>query len=284
MSTLITGGSGFIASNLFPKLDDYLLLDIVEPKATLSNFIKKNFSENFSLSKDVKTVVHLGALSGLQNCADDPILAHDTNVLGTKNILELCRKNDAKIIFASSFAVYGYPNTYSLTKTAGEWLCHQYHETYGLDFSILRFANVYGENYHIKPMLNVVHTFIENMLNDEPLLIHGDGEQTRDFVYVQDLTDHIVELIKKPQFGTFDLCTNIQNSINTFAEIITDIGSKYDLKQSKIEHVSTPSFRKETVQLLDKYLGSCLQCQTDLKTGLKNTFDYALKYKNNLSP
>ena len=263
MTSLITGGSGFVSSNLIPKIDDAILLDIRKPFLSGKEFINQDISVEFDIEDDLESVVHLAALSGLQACNEDPDQAYKTNVLGTKNVLELCRKKDAKIIFASSFAVYGFPNTYSLTKTAGEWLCQQYGEKYGLKYSILRFANVYGENYHAKPVWNVVHTFIQNIVDgNTSLLIHGDGNQTRDFVYVQDLVEKILNEITSKVSGVFDVCTTIQYSINSFADTIADIANKNNLSKPKIEHGPTPSFRKETIQLLDKYMATPLQCET----------------------
>ena len=281
MVSLITGGSGFVSSNLLQKMPDALLLDIREPFIDKKKFVNQDISVEFDIEDDLESVVHLAALSGLQACNEDPDQAYKTNVLGTKNVLELCRKKDAKIIFASSFAVYGFPNVYSLTKTAGEWLCQQYGEKYGLKYSILRFANLYGENYHAKPVWNVVHTFIQNIVDGNPsLLIHGDGDQTRDFVYVQDLVEKILNEIKSKNSGVFDVCTTIQNSINSFANAIVDVATKNNLSKPKIEYGPTPSFRKETIQLLDKYLATPLECKTRLDVGLANTFDYAIKYNS----
>lgn len=281
MTTLITGGSGFVSSNLIPKIDDTILLDIREPFISGKEFINQDISKIFDVDHDLDNVIHLAALSGLQSCAEDPDQAYKTNVLGTKNVLELCRKKDAKIIFASSFAVYGFPNTYSLTKTAGEWLCQQYGEKYGIKYSILRFANLYGENYHAKPVWNVVHTFIQNIIDGNPsLLIHGDGNQTRDFVYVQDLVEKILNELKSKNSGVFDVCTTIQNSINSFADTIVDVANKNNLSKPKIKFGPTPSFRKETIQLLDKYMATPLQCQTPLDVGLMNTFHYAINHNS----
>jgi UDP-glucose 4-epimerase len=281
MTSLITGGSGFVSANLVQKLSDAIILDIREPFISTKKFVSQDISEKFDLNENLDNVIHLAALSGLQACAEDPDQAYKTNVLGTKNVLELCRKKDAKIIFASSFAVYGFPNIYSLTKTAGEWLCQQYHEKYGIKYSILRFANVYGENYHAKPIWNVVHTFIQNIIDgNSKLLIHGTGEQTRDFVYVQDLVNKIIDETKSEKNGVFDVCTKIQNSINTFAKTIIKTGIRNGFPEPKIEYGSTPSFRKETIQLLDKYLATPLECKTSLQVGLENTFQYAIKNKS----
>ena len=281
MTSLITGGSGFVASNLIQKLDDAILLDIREPFIPNKKFVNQDLISEFDIAENINSVIHLAALSGLQACAEDPDLAYKTNVLGTQNVLELCRKKDAKIIFASSFAVYGFPNVYSLTKTAGEWLCQQYSEKYGIKYSILRFANVYGENYHAKPVWNVVHTFIENIVKgNSSLLIHGTGEQTRDFVYIRDLVEKILGEIKSEKSGVFDVCTTIQNSVNSFAKTIVKTAIKNNLPEPKIEYGPTPSFRKETIHLLDKYLATPLECKTSLEVGLENTFQYSIKHKS----
>jgi len=196
--------------------------------------------------------------------------------MGTKQILEFCRKKNAKIILASSFAVYGFPNIYALTKQAGEWLCQEYAKKYGTRYTILRFANIYGENFHVKKTRNVVHLFIENLLKSKPLTIFGSGEQTRDFVYVQDLVDCILKSINSDKSEILDVCTGKQTSINYLAESLIETGKKHNLTKFEKNYQPTPPFRKEAIKLIQEPTVEKMCCRTTLEEGLSNTFQYAV--------
>jgi UDP-glucose 4-epimerase len=133
---------------------------------------------------------------------ENPLEDFETNARGTLNVLEKARKDDARVVFASSAAVYGNPtkfptpetygfnpfSCYGLSKVVGEEYCQMYTTQYGLDITILRFANVYGSRCH-----GVIHDFIDKLhKNPAKLEIIGTGLQARDFVHVSDVVDAVI--------------------------------------------------------------------------------------------
>jgi UDP-glucose 4-epimerase len=138
---------------------------------------------------------------------ENPLVDFETNAKGTLHVLEKARKDDAKVVFASSAAVYGNPTVfptpesygfhpfscYGLSKVVGEEYCQMYKEQYGLDIVITRFANVYGLRCH-----GVIHDFLEKLAADpNKLVIIGTGKQCRDFVHVSDVVKALVLLGSK---------------------------------------------------------------------------------------
>jgi UDP-glucose 4-epimerase len=135
---------------------------------------------------------------------ENPIDDFDTNAKGTLCVLEKARKDDAKVIFASSAAVYGNPTVfptpenygfhpfscYGLSKVVGEQYCQMYREQYGLNITITRFANVYGPRCH-----GVIHDFLQKITkNPNKLEIIGTGKQCRDFIHVTDVVDALIKI------------------------------------------------------------------------------------------
>ncbi len=135
---------------------------------------------------------------------ENPLIDFETNAKGTLCVLEKARKDDAKLVFASSAAVYGNPtqlptsedygfhpfSCYGLSKVVGEEYCQMYREQYGLDIVITRFANVYGLRCH-----GVIHDFLDKLAADpNKLVIIGTGQQSRDFVHVSDVVDLLVKV------------------------------------------------------------------------------------------
>lgn len=150
-------------------------------------------------------MVHLAAVSGLENCRRNPDGAVLTNVLGTRNVLEAARKFDIqRVVFTSSAAVYGMPvttpvgedhplrpmNLYGVTKLAGESLMRAYYDVYGLETVVLRLRNVYGVGVFTR-WRTVVPRFVRQAMEGKPLTVYGDGWQTRDFVHVLDVVEAI---------------------------------------------------------------------------------------------
>jgi UDP-glucose 4-epimerase len=133
---------------------------------------------------------------------ENPLIDFETNAKGTVQVLEKARKDDAKLVFASSAAVYGNPTVfptsedygfhpfscYGLSKVVGEEYCEMYVNQYGLDITVLRFANVYGLRCH-----GVIHDFLDKIsANPNKLEIIGTGLQSRDFVHVSDVVNALV--------------------------------------------------------------------------------------------
>jgi UDP-glucose 4-epimerase len=217
---LVTGGAGFIGYHLCKKLSDLTAnLTIYDnlSSGTMQNvkdvpgarFVKGDILDISTLCSQPKQdlIYHLAAQVVVGYSMENPLVDFETNAKGTLHVLEKARKDDAKVIFASSAAVYGNPTVfptsesygfhpfscYGLSKVVGEEYCQMYKEQYGLDIAITRFANVYGLRCH-----GVIHDFLEKLAkNPDKLEIIGTGKQCRDFVHVSDVVEALVLLGKK---------------------------------------------------------------------------------------
>ena len=220
---LVTGGAGFIGSNLV----EYLLDNSDWSIKVLDNLSNGDFSRVRSLNNfegdrvefvegDIRDedlvmdvvsgcsyVVNLAAQVGVMPSIEDPLEDAEINVFGVLNLLEACRKNGVnRFIHASSAAPVGESempihekrlpkplSPYGASKLSGEAYCNAYQESYNLNTAALRFSNVYGP--HSKHKESVVHLFIKQILNNEEIVIYGDGEQTRDYIHVKDICQGI---------------------------------------------------------------------------------------------
>jgi UDP-glucose 4-epimerase len=212
----VTGGAGFIGYHLCNKLstltDDLTIYDNLSsgkmenvkdnPKA---KFVEGDILDVKKLCNQPKAdlIYHLAAQVVVPYSMENPLIDFEINAKGTLCVLEKARKDDAKLVFASSAAIYGNPtqlptsedygfhpfSCYGLSKVVGEEYCQMYREQYGLDIVITRFANVYGLRCH-----GVIHDFLEKLAkNPNKLEIIGTGQQSRDLVHVSD----VVELLTK---------------------------------------------------------------------------------------
>jgi UDP-glucose 4-epimerase len=149
-----------------------------------------------------ETIFHLAAISSVKLSLENPALVHMNNVQGTLNVLELARARDAKrLVFSSSAAVYGNPSKlpvdekaslnpqspYAASKVAAEEYITAYGNSYGIEPVILRYFNVYGPRQTCSEYSGVLSIFINQALNNEPITVEGDGKQTRNFIYVDDV-------------------------------------------------------------------------------------------------
>ena len=212
---LVTGGAGFIGFHLSKKLStltsnltiyDNLSSGKLEnvkdvPKAKFVKGDILDLKNLYSLEK-ADLIYHLAAQVVVPYSMENPLEDFETNAKGTLCVLEKARKDDAKLVFVSSAAVYGNPtqlptsedygfhpfSCYGLSKVVGEEYCQMYQEQYGLDIAITRFANVYGSRCH-----GVIHDFLDKLAkNPNKLEIIGTGMQSRDFVHVSDVVDALV--------------------------------------------------------------------------------------------
>lgn len=217
MRILITGGAGFIGSQLglylvekkhqVIPLDNLMfgyLYNFSSNEKLLSNFIKMDIRnpELESVMKNIDVVFHIAGIISLPSCNDNPFEAYCVNVAGTANVLEMARRNGVKkIIFASTSALYenetAIPFTesvnpkptliYAQTKKAAEDICNSFIDMYGMDITILRFFNVYGPHMDYRPPSYLISYVIGCLLKKEQPILHSDGKQARDFVYVADV-------------------------------------------------------------------------------------------------
>jgi UDP-glucose 4-epimerase len=210
---LVVGGAGFIGSHLVGEL--LALGAKVFALDDMSNGKEENLPRNDPSLKLIKGDVRefdfqsLGKLDGVFNEAaralipsfKDPVTDLMVNAGGTVRLLEYARKNDVKLVHASSGSVYGNPSRipiaedhplnpispYAVSKLASEYYCSMFHREYGLDVIALRYFNVYGPRQTASEEMGVIPIFVKRSLGREPLKIFGDGKQTRDFLYVSDV-------------------------------------------------------------------------------------------------
>src|SRR3989337_3598089 len=214
---LVTGGAGLIASNLCEKLLKQGHRVVVFDN--LSNgkeenmkefidsieFIKGDIRDKSAVEravKDIDYVIHLAALGSVPRSIEDPSTTHEVNVTGTLNVLDAARNTGIKrVVYASSSSVYGdtpvlpkkedmFPtplSPYAVSKLSGEYYCRAFYQVYGLETVALRYFNVYGKRQDPSSQYAaVLPKFITAFLKDDVPVIYGDGEQTRDFIHVDD--------------------------------------------------------------------------------------------------
>jgi UDP-glucose 4-epimerase len=245
---LVTGGAGFIGFHLSKKLVglpakvtiyDNLSSGRMEnvrdvPKAEFVKGDILNSKQLYSLDK-AELIFHLAAQVVVPYSMENPIEDFETNARGTLNVLEKARKDDSRIIFASSAAVYGNPSImptpesygfhpfscYGLSKVVGEEYCEMYAKQYGLDVTVLRFANVYGSRCH-----GVISDFFDKISrNRRKLEIIGTGLQSRDFVHVSDVVEALLSAaaLEKALGETFNIGFGKTTKIIDLAKLILKI-------------------------------------------------------------
>jgi len=264
---LVTGGAGFIGSNIVDRLIsegfEVTVLDNLytgglknihhHQKKREFHFLKGDIRDLDLIKeavKDVDVVFHEAALVSPTDSLEKPILTNDVNVTGTLNLLKVSSDLDVKrFVFASSAAVYGDTHSpqkkedatlnptspYGLSKSAAENYVGLFYKVYGLETVSLRYFNVYGrrQRFDINSSYgSVIAIFINRILKNMPLTIHGDGEQTRDFVYIQDIVDaNMLALNSKNAVGEiFNVGTGTSVTVNQVAMILKRLLNKNDLK------------------------------------------------------
>lgn len=256
MRYLVTGGAGFIGSNIVDRLiekgHEVIVVDNEHSDAHESfywNDKAKNYKydiRNYDLIeplfKGVDFVFHLAAESRIQPAILNPTEAVEINVVGTCNVLQAARDNKVqRVIYSSTSAAYGLKNSipleesmpkdclnpYSVSKTAGEELCKMYTDLFGLKTITFRYFNVYGERQPLKGQYApVIGLFLRQKNMDEPITIVGDGLQTRDFTHVSDVVNANIAATKCTEGfgGIYNIGTGLQTSVLDLAKMI---GGKY---------------------------------------------------------
>ena len=235
MRVIVTGGAGFVGTNLIKRLlnDGHKVISLdnystgfIENEQSGCQYFDVNLKDvkDYSFFMDnVDIIFHIAALARIQPSIKDPVKCLENNFNSTLNILEYARKNDIEIVYAGSSSkhhgLYGSP--YAWSKYGGEELCKLYSEVYGLNTTICRFYNVYGP-YQIRggTYATVLGIFENQYLNKEPLTITGDGEQRRDFTHVDDIVDGLIRCVGKDnKANEYELGTGINYSINEVADM-----------------------------------------------------------------
>jgi UDP-glucose 4-epimerase len=325
MRYLITGGCGFIGTNLVSGLlkhDKNAYIRIIDNlksgrKSMLANVCDYTEPSNFKckngevhlfvadinnaitamrMCKGIDTIIHLAANTGVFESVQYPLEDCYDNVVGTLNYLEAARHNKARrFIFASSGSLSGgyvppfheklFPRPiapYGASKASCEAYCHVYNATYGISTVALRFSNIYGPNSVNKEEL-LIPNFILGALNDRKVYIFGDGTQTRDYCYVDDLMDAIMISIKKASMiggQVIQIATNQETSVQRIADVIISELVKYDMSLH-IEYVKErPGDLQRDysdVSKAKKLLG--WSYKTDLKEGISKTIKWFIRNK-----
>lgn len=244
MEILITGGAGFIGSHILAQLQGRRDMDVVVFD-NLSSGSKEHVPVGMELVEgDVcdeaavdalfadhhfDAVIHLAAQTMVPTSVEQPVLDCRINLEGVLHVLEACRTHGTgHILFSSSAAVYGdnlhiplketerlVPTSpYGITKMTTEHYLRVYHELYGMDATVFRFANVYGERQGEKGEGGVVSIFCKLLSQRQGITVFGDGNQTRDFVYAGDIAQAIIRALPLKGYHTMNVSTGQETSIN----------------------------------------------------------------------
>ncbi len=278
MNWLITGGCGFIGTNLvrylleegghYIRVVDNLQSGSIEKLERVCHFSEpteffvkphevhlfvhdiKGSEFALHVCQDIDVIVHLAANTGVPVSVEFPREDCMTNVIGTFNYLEGARHAGVKrFIFASSSAVPGDHeppyheemftkpvSPYGASKACGEKYCYVYNATYGVETVSLRFSNVYGPLSENKGA-QIISKFIQAAVKGETLEIYGDGGQTRDFCYIDDLLDAIRFSATLPVGGNvFQIATNVETSVQKITDTIADGLSAYGIDNIRIKY------------------------------------------------
>ena len=254
---LVTGGAGFIGSNLVDALlakghavhilDDMSTgkrcnLPMDNPKVELIEGDVADAALVARVMAGCSAVVHLAAVASVQASVDDPVRTHQSNFIGTLNVCEAMRESGVKrVVFASSAAVYGNngegesivedtpkaPLTpYASDKLASEYYLDFYRRQHGLEPAIFRLFNVFGPRQDpSSPYSGVISIFSERAVKGLPITIFGDGEQTRDFIYVGDLVNILVQAVEARQVeeGAVNVGLNKATTLKQMLEALGDV-------------------------------------------------------------
>ena len=298
---LITGGLGFIGSHITNKLIENNEITIIDNLSTGKlNYLDNPDHENLTLIKkdlnsldltanlkNIDYVFHLAAMASVPLSVKNPISCHMENVTTTVNLLNACVENNIKkIVFSSSSAVYGNntnmplkenetpspTSPYAASKASCELYLKSFYESYGLNYTALRYFNVFGPKQDKNsPYAAVIPNFINNILENKPPVIFGDGEQTRDFVYVKDVLKANINASESNFNGILNVASGKRITINQLYNIVkTTLNSELDavylperhgdIKHSQADisnlekinlHIEVKNFEKQLIETIN---------------------------------
>ncbi len=260
---LVTGGAGFIGSNLIKKiienghdvssLDNYSTGKI-ENEVPGANYINDDIENILELNTKFDVCFHLAAQSRVQPSFDNPEESIRVNVNGTAKVMEWARINNVKVIYAGSSSKHHDPSDspYAMTKFLGEEICKLYKKSFSVNVEICRFYNVYGPGENVDEKFgNVIGIWSAKIKKNEPIPIVGDGEQKRDFIHVYDLVDGLIKIgfSQKSHIDAWELGTGINYSINELYRLFYE---KYNVDSVNIP--DQPGNYRKTLRINDDTL------------------------------
>ncbi len=256
---LVTGGFGFVGSHLVEELvhqgHNITVLDnLSNGQISNINAIKDGVISYISPVEQLQSayfderfdgVFHL-ATAPRSSSLTDPLRDIESNCKGMISVLELAKQHNSKVVFTSNSGIYGSseddkpineysinnPTTpYDANKLVSEYYCKIYHKIYGVQSTVVRFATVYGERQKVNEKLNwrpLVATLVKNVINDEIVTINGDGEQTRDLIYVKDAVQGVIKAMDSQinNADIFLLSTNTETSVNQVLLLVEEVVGK----------------------------------------------------------
>ena len=313
---LITGANGFLGKyfiEIFNEYNSYLdkAINIIALDKTFSknsyfknknlSIIRKDVSKKISINKKIDIIIHAAGIASPFYYRKEPLETLDVAINGTRNLLNIAKKDKSKFIFFSSSEIYGDPDyknvptkesyrgnvnsmgpraCYDESKRLGETLCYIYSNYFNVHTNIIRPFNIYGpgmsqNDYRIFP------NFISNILQNKPIEIYGSGNQTRTYCYITDAIEGFLRVIK---FGKFGEVYNIGNnkpevSVEDIYRVFKKINNKKVIakyvKHPKSYPMDEPQRRCPDIKKSKKHLG--YKPKIDLETGLNKYMDWAEK-------
>jgi len=249
-TVLVTGGAGFIGGHLVDALApanrvrvlDHAVgaNDAVPPSVEVFEADVRDQDTMAQAAADVDLIFHEAAVVSVERSVADPRETNDVNLTGTMHVLEAARREDARVVFASSAAVYGRPervpiqeadatrplSPYGLQKLAADEYCRLYHDLYGLETVPLRYFNAYGPGSSGGDYAGVITAFAQRLAAGDPLVVDGDGSQTRDFVHVEDIVRANLLAATTDAVGqAYNVGTGRSVSIRDLAETMAEVAA-----------------------------------------------------------
>jgi UDP-glucose 4-epimerase len=296
-TVLITGGAGFIGSHIADRLTDATEVRVLDNLTTGTRarvptdatLLEGDIRDDTALQRamtGVDVVFHEAGMVSVPASVEDPQTCHAENGSATLALLETARRTDTRVVFASSAAIYGQPETvpvaesapkrptspYGIEKLAGDHYVRLYADRYGLPAVALRYFNVYGPGQGNNQYAGVISTFFEQARAGGPITVEGDGEQTRDFVHVEDVVRANLLAATEADGGeAFNVGTGAPTTINELAQAVkavteTDVEITHvDPRPDDIRHSQADTTR------LGEALG--FEPQVSLRDGLGTLTD-----------
>lgn len=303
MKILVTGGAGFIGSNIVDGFiengHDVVVVDNLShgKRGNLNSKVKfynldirdKELNKIFE-SERPEVVCHHAAQISVPKSVDNPIEDADINIIGSLNLLECCRLYGVKkVIYPASAAIFGEPiylpidenhpldmmSGYGVTKHTLEHYLKVYKELYNINYTVMRYANVYGPRQDSTGEGGVVAIFCEKILENEVPTIFGNGEQTRDFVFVKDVVEANIKALTELDNEIYNVATNTKISIDDLFNMVCNILNKDMKPVHGEERAGDIRHSYMTYKKINEACG--WKPQYSLEDGIKETINYYIE-------